>query len=90
MATQVGTLPRTDVGRWDAGLLNWVATVRLVKVVLVALVVHPVSVVVEQPEVHCCQVTEPELPLKLKLPPAPEQTEVVPVMLPGVVLYTSK
>ena len=27
MATQVGTLPRTDVGRWDAGVLNWVATV---------------------------------------------------------------
>jgi hypothetical protein len=66
--------------------LNWVACVRLEKVLPFGVVVHPLSEVVEQFEVHCCQVTAPELPLMLKVPLPPEQTLVVPAMVPGRVL----
>jgi hypothetical protein len=65
---------------------NWVFSVRLEKVFEVGLVLHPVSLVVEHPEVHRCQVTGPEFPLMVKLPPAPEHTLDGPLIAPGVVL----
>ena len=65
---------------------NWVFSVRLEKVFVVELVVHPLSLVEEHPEVHRCQVTGPEFPLTVKLPPAPEHTLVGPEIVPGEVL----